>query len=61
VKLYQRTYDTPDKIKVRLDTYEKQTRPVIDYYNKSKRLHRVDGTQSPEAIYSDIEGILLKG
>lgn len=58
VKLQQRTDDTPDKINVRLNTYEEQTRPVIDYYAQSHRLHRVDGTQDPEAVYKEIERIL---
>jgi adenylate kinase len=58
VKLIHRTDDTPDKVKVRLETYEQQTRPLIDYYEQSKRLHRVDGTKEPEAIYKAIEQII---
>jgi adenylate kinase len=58
VKLEQRTDDTAEKIGVRLKTYEEQTRPLIDYYDESHRLHHVDGTQDPEAIYREIEKIL---
>ena len=57
-QLEQRSDDTPDKVKVRMETYERQTQPLLDYYQKSGRLHRVDGTREPEAIYSDIERIL---
>jgi len=57
-QLIHRTDDTAEKIKVRLATYEQQTRPLLDYYEKSNRLHRVDGTRAPEAIYADIEKVV---
>ena len=53
-QLVHRADDAPEKIKVRLATYEEQTRPLLDYYKASERLHRVDGTRDPEAIYADI-------
>lgn len=55
VRLTHRADDTPEKAKVRLETYERETRPVLDYYAGSNRLQRVDGTRDPEAIYADIE------
>ena len=58
-QLVHRTDDTAEKIKVRLATYEQQTRPLLDYYEKSNRLHRVDGTSDPEAIFADIESIVI--
>jgi adenylate kinase len=58
VQLEHRTDDTAEKIKVRLATYEQQTRPLLDYYEKSNRLRKVDGTRDPEAIYADIEKIV---
>lgn len=58
VQLEQRADDTPDKVKVRMETYEQQTRPLLDYYEKLGRLRRVDGTREPGAIYSDIERIV---
>jgi adenylate kinase len=57
-QLIHRSDDTPEKIKVRLSNYEKQTQPLIDYYEKSGRLHRIDGANDPEAIYADVEKIL---
>ena len=59
VKLEQRSDDTPEKIGVRLRTYEEQTRPLIGYYEQSHRLHRIDGTQDPEAIYRQIEKFIM--
>ncbi len=56
--LEQRADDTVGNVRVRLETYEHKTAPLLDYYQRTGRLHRVDGTQSPEEIYSDIEKIL---
>jgi len=53
--LTHRADDTAEKIRVRLTTYEEQTRPLLDYYEASHRIHRVDGTRDPEAIYADVE------
>jgi len=57
-QLTHRADDTSDKIKVRLAEYEKQTRPLLDYYQGSQRLHRVDGTRDTDAIYADIAKIV---
>ena len=57
-QLEQRPDDQPDKVRVRQETYEQQTRPLLDYYEKTGRLHRVDGTAEPEAIHKEIARIL---
>ncbi len=57
-ELTHRSDDTAEKAKVRLETYEQQTRPLLDYYEKTGRLRRVDGTREPEAIYADVEKIV---
>jgi adenylate kinase len=57
-ELTQRADDRQEKVRVRLETYERETAPLLDYYQSTGRLHRVDGTQSPEDIYGDIEQIL---
>jgi adenylate kinase len=59
--LEQRADDALDKVNVRLETYTKQTAPVIDYYNKSGRLEIVKGEQDSEEIYSDIKEALTRG
>ena len=53
-----RADDAPEKIQVRLETYERETAPLLDYYGRSRRLQRVNGTQSPEEIYSEIEQVI---
>jgi adenylate kinase len=57
-ELIQRADDRQEKVRVRLETYERETAPLLDYYQHTGRLHRVDGLRSPEEIYSDIEKIL---
>lgn len=57
-RLVQRADDTAEKIKVRLDTYNEQTKPLIDYYKKSGRLRRVDGTKDEETIHNEIRNML---
>jgi adenylate kinase len=57
-QLAHRSDDTPEKIKVRLATYEQQTQPLLDYYERTGRLCRIDGTREPEVIYADIDKIL---
>jgi adenylate kinase len=57
-KLDHRPDDMPEKIRVRLETYQQQTQPLLDYYAKSGRLHRVDGTRDKQTIYQDIEKIV---
>jgi adenylate kinase len=58
--LLQRADDTIDKVQVRLEAYEKQTAPVIDYYKQSGRLEIVDGDQETETIYSDLGKIVTR-
>jgi adenylate kinase len=57
-QLTHRADDTAEKVRVRLDTYNRETEPLIDYYQRTGRLHRVDGTGTPEDIYRQIEGIV---
>jgi len=57
-QLEQRADDTAEKVRVRLETYNRQTEPLLDYYQRTGRLHRVRGTESPEEIYQEIERIM---
>ncbi len=57
-KLVQRSDDTAEKIKIRLETYNGQTKPLIDYYDSSGRLHRIDGTKKQEEIHTEMDGII---
>jgi adenylate kinase len=57
-QLIQRVDDKPEKVRVRLETYNRETEPLLDYYQRTGRLHRVDGTRSPEEIYRDVERVV---
>jgi adenylate kinase len=54
-QLEQRADDNAETIKARLATYERDTRPLLDYYEQTGRLRRIDGTRDTESIYADIE------
>jgi adenylate kinase len=54
-KLSHRDDDHEDKVKVRLETYDESTKPLIEYYERSGRLKKVDGTGEVEDIYSALE------
>jgi adenylate kinase len=55
VRLERRADDNEETIKTRLATYERETQPLLDYYEASGRLRRAEGTRDPEAIYADVE------
>lgn len=57
--LKHRTDDNPGTVQARLTTYEEQTRPLLNYYEATNLLHVVDGTREPEAIYRDIEKLVI--
>jgi len=59
IKLNHRSDDNLGTVQARLTTYEKQTRPLLDYYKAANLLHVVDGTREPEAIYKDIEKVVI--
>ncbi|MFZ9629286.1 MAG: adenylate kinase [Ilumatobacteraceae bacterium] len=47
----RRDDDTPDAINRRLDLYEEQTSPLIEYYERQGRLAIVDGTATPDEVF----------
>lgn len=48
--LVQREDDKPETIKRRLDVFEAQTMPLVEYYGASGRLAQIDATQSVEHV-----------
>jgi len=47
----QRDDDTPDAVNRRLDLYEEQTSPLIEYYSRKGQLVVVDGVGSPDQVF----------
>lgn len=58
--LVRRPDDEPEAVKHRLGVYRKQTRPVLEHYEAQKRLQRLDGTQSPDAVFRAIQNSIEK-
>lgn len=58
----QRADDTPEAIGRRLDLYDSQTAPLIDYYRAASRLAVVDGVGTPDEVFgrlrAAVEGAL---
>ncbi len=47
--------DREKDIKERLRWFKEEVMPVVDYYSKKDRLIEVNGEQSPEAVWREIE------
>ncbi|QQE78512.1 adenylate kinase [Alicyclobacillus sp. SO9] len=58
-ELYQRSDDTEEAVKTRLEQYS-QTAPLVDYYRNQGVLQQVDGQQPIDKVYSQVRSILLK-
>ncbi len=58
VELKHRADDNKEKVRVRLETYEENTKPLLEYYEKSGRLDRLDGTRNPGEIYRELENMI---
>ena len=54
----QRKDDTAETVKERLDVYERQTQPLIEYYQDKNLLSQVDGTKAINEVFESICGIL---
>jgi adenylate kinase len=50
--------DTPDVIENRLRTYHEQTAPLVDWYRARDKVVPVDGTESIEDVWAQIQTAL---
>jgi adenylate kinase len=57
-ELYQRSDDNEATVKSRLETYEAQTKPLIDYYEKQGKLRHIDGVGKMDDILQRIQKVL---
>jgi adenylate kinase len=51
-RLVQREDDRPESVNVRMQTYERSTAPLIEFYGKLGLLLPVEATGSPDEIYA---------
>jgi adenylate kinase len=59
-ELVQRPDDREEVIAERLAAYERQTRPLVDYYRGRGVLKDVDGMAAPEAVTKDVLELLAR-
>lgn len=57
-EMYQRDDDKPETIQHRLDVYESQTAPLVEYYKGSSILKEVDGDRPVDEVYADVKTLL---
>lgn len=56
--LIHRADDSEEKVKVRLATYDELTKPLLEFYEQSGRLKKIDGTGEIEDIYGELNELL---
>ena len=57
-ELIQRADDNLETVTNRIDVYEAQTMPLIDYYEKAGNLVHIDGSTGLENVFADIVSAL---
>ena len=57
-KLYQRSDDQPETVNKRLDVFEEQTGPVIEYYRRRGLVRDIDGSCSRDEVFQGIRKVL---
>ena len=56
--MIQRADDKEETVKSRLEVYENQTAPLIEYYTKQGKILTVDGMGSPEEVFEQVKKVL---
>lgn len=59
-ELIQRKDDNEATMKVRLDTYEKETAPLVEYYKNNGKLVRIDAMKDFNNVKADIYKVLKR-
>lgn len=57
-ELTQRKDDTVEQLTVRMDGYEKSTKPVIDFYDKRGIVSYIDASQETAAVFEKVKEAL---
>jgi len=60
-ELYQRSDDYPDVIKKRLETYYKETQPLIDYYKNRGLMYTISAEKDREEVLQEILKVVKDG
>ena len=59
-ELYQRADDNEVTVRERLAVYDTSTKPLIDYYKLSGRYYEINGDQSMDKVFADVQAALKK-
>ncbi len=54
-KLVQRQDDRPETVRARFEVYERETAPLVAYYERLGVLRRLDASGSPDSVYAAIQ------
>lgn len=57
-EVYQRADDTVETVTNRLNVYEENTRPLVDYYAGKGLLRTIDGDRDVDAVFADIAALM---
>lgn len=57
-EFYQREDDKPETVKKRLEVNIKMNTPLLDFYEKKGILHKINGNQTIDEVFSDIQKVL---
>jgi adenylate kinase len=57
-EVYQRADDTIETVTNRLDVYDRNTSPLIDYYRDKGLLRVVDGDRDVDAVFVDVAALV---
>jgi adenylate kinase len=53
--LKQRADDQPATVRTRLEVYENETRPLVEYYRRNGVLQNIDASGTPDKVFALIE------
>ncbi len=56
--LYQREDDKVETVKKRIDVYQEQTEPLIEYYQNKQKIININGLQDMNDVFENIKEIL---
>ena len=57
-QVIQRADDQPEAIRSRLEVYERDTAPLLDFYRERGLLVSVDGSRAPDDVTADIVAVI---
>ena len=55
-----RVDDNEESIKQRLETFHQVTKPVVDYYEKQKKLKKINSEPDPNVVFKEVQKIFDK-